>query len=100
VANIAQYYGKTLTDAGAVDDLALQLELGVPKDVLPLARDLGAELTRGDYLALHRSGLVDWAHVKSARDEQLVGLLGRPKADLLMDAAGKHAAADSERSAA
>lgn len=32
VANIATYYGRTLSDDSAVDDLALQLEIGLPRE--------------------------------------------------------------------
>ena len=100
VANIATYYGKTLTDARAVDDLSLQLELGIPREALPLARSIGAQLTRGDYLALLRMGVVDWSSVASAEQEPLVSILGQAKADLLVRTAEEHAAPGQERPAA
>jgi len=42
---------------GEIDDLVTRLELGIPQDVLWLAREAKRGLERGDYLALRRTGL-------------------------------------------
>jgi helicase len=96
VANIANYYGKTLADDAAVDDLLLQLELGVPRELLPLASELGSQLTRGDYLALLDAGIVGWELVDAADNETLANLLGPAKSDLLK----RRAAATGEQETA
>jgi helicase len=44
--------------AGNVDDINVRLELGIPNDMLWLARQAKRGLERGDYLALKREGLV------------------------------------------
>jgi replicative superfamily II helicase len=100
VANIANYYGKTLADESEVDDLLLQLELGVPRDVLPLASEIGGQLTRGDYLGLLNAGIIDWARVAATEDETLLRLVGQEKSDLLKQTAEEHSAGDQERPAA
>ncbi len=100
VANIATYYGKTLSDDAAVDDLMLQLEVGVPRNVLTLTRELGVELTRGDYLALLNAGIVDWEHVDAAEEETLVNLVGPPKGGLLKRAAAERLSDSQQRPAA
>ena len=99
VANIASFYGKTLADDAEVDDLLLQLELGVPRDVLPLTRALGVQLTRGDYLALLNAGIVDWPGVAVADDEALANIVGRAKRDLLKRTAEEHLPDDQQRDA-
>ena len=100
VANIATFYGKTLSDDAAVDDLMLQLEVGVPRTALTLTRELGVELTRGDYLALLNAGIVDWEHVDAAEDETLVNLVGHTKGGLLKRTAADQLCDGQQRSAA
>jgi hypothetical protein len=87
VATIATFFGKTLSDEGAVDDLALQLELGLPRESLELARELGGVLTRGDYLSLLAAGMTSWDAVDGALADQLVDLIGPSKATLVKQAA-------------
>jgi replicative superfamily II helicase len=83
VANIATYYGKVLPADTSVDDLALQLELGIPSESLELARRCGNSLTRGDYLALLDAGYVTSADIVEAEEADLAKLLDASKAQLL-----------------
>ncbi len=43
---------------GVIDELATQLELGVPRQMVWLGRTLARRISRGDYLALYRAGLL------------------------------------------
>ena len=52
-----------------------RLELGLPEAALPLT-ELPLELTRGDYLALHRAGLSSVNAVSSAKPELLSEIVG------------------------
>jgi helicase len=87
VATITTFFGKTLADEGAADDLGLQLEFGLPRECLVLAKELGAALTRGDYLTLLRSGVATWEAVDQAPENQLEDLIRPPKARLVEQAA-------------
>lgn len=87
VANIAVLSGKTLAPGLSIDDLGLQLELGLPRESLEIARLSGASLTRGDYLALLNSGYLTWQQVSSTDESVLTELVGPLKARLLMDTA-------------
>lgn len=57
VVQVAVIQGRTVADNVTTDDLGLQLELGVPVAALELARALGAEVGRGDYLSLLTAGM-------------------------------------------
>ncbi len=81
IAQIATYYGKHLSDEGAVDDLALQLELGLPREMVPIAREIGASLARGQYLRLLAAGIVGWGEVESAEADRLEGMVGAVNAE-------------------
>ena len=57
------------------DELAIRLEYGVPTEMAALAHACGNGLTRGDYLALHRVGLLDTAAIKATADNDLAEFL-------------------------
>ncbi len=59
VIQVATLQGKAVAESVTTDDLGLQLELGLPTEALELARLLGAELGRGDYLSLLNAGIAD-----------------------------------------
>ena len=69
--------------ADAADDLAVQLEFGVPPEMLDVARRYGAALTRGDYLALHQSGLVDPGAIDALSEAELTSAVGSEIRDRL-----------------
>jgi hypothetical protein len=83
VANIATYYGSTISEENGVSELALRLELGLPRESIALARQLGNALGRGDYLRLLDAGILSWVDVENTEPDQLRGLLGPTKADLV-----------------
>lgn len=62
------------------DDLVnrtmLRLELGVPAEVVGMARDLSVPLTRGQWVALRGAGLVSPDHVRALGLEELAAVVG------------------------
>ena len=61
--------------AEVADGLAIRLEFGVPAEMVAVASAYGTDLTRGDYLALYRVGLLDVAAIAALPDEDLAELL-------------------------
>lgn len=73
-----------------VDDLAVQLELGVPPEIVWLARLTKRAVARGEYLALNRSGLNDANRLLTAEPEVIERLLPNPMARRsILDAAAR-----------
>jgi hypothetical protein len=75
VCRVCRFSGRNL-DESLVDDLGLQLELGLPPEILPLARAAGARLGRAQYLALLRAGVLDVEAAQALDDDQLESILG------------------------
>lgn len=79
---------------------------GARRKLVPLARHVGAALSRGDYLALSRSGFGTFDAIASAADDALLGVLGSAaKVALIREAhrahlGGKTAAAARARAEA
>jgi helicase len=68
------------------DRLLVQLELGVPSTIVPLAKFAGSRLGRGDYLILDARGLRDAGALAAASDAQLESILGsKEKLRILRD---------------
>jgi replicative superfamily II helicase len=61
------------------DDLILRLELGIPVDLLPLARVCRGRLTRSEYLGLRASGLGGVEAIGEAEVDDLADRLGGDK---------------------
>ena len=61
--------------AEVADGLAIRLQFGVPVEMVAVASVYGADLTRGDYLALYRAGLLDVAAIAVLPDDDLAKLL-------------------------
>jgi helicase len=55
--------------------LMLRLQVGLPAALVPLATDLGTELSRAQYLALNRAGLTTPAAIKSADPDHLLTIV-------------------------
>jgi replicative superfamily II helicase len=71
-----------------LERLMVRLELGISGDVVAFAKALGDKLSRGDYLALHNSGLTDSSKLEAVSDDFLQQLLNsREKAHALRNAA-------------
>lgn len=62
---------------GLVDGLAVQLELGVPQRLVPLAQLLGNRLSRGDYLKLLQANLADATTLRAAADDLVKDAVGQ-----------------------
>jgi hypothetical protein len=56
--------------------LPVQLEIGVPADLVPLALHADGRLGRPDYLRLYRQALTDPAAILAASDDALLECLG------------------------
>jgi hypothetical protein len=67
----------------------VQLELGVPEALVPLARAAGQHLRRVDYLRLHAAGLAEPARSLETPEAELLTLVGDDHRRLhaLLDAA-------------
>jgi replicative superfamily II helicase len=66
--------------ATTTESLLLRLELGLPDNLVTVARLVGARLTRGAYLALSRAGLTTEEAVGRAEDSELERILGNKSA--------------------
>jgi hypothetical protein len=88
VIEIAQLVHPEADLVTLADTLPVQLELGVPEGLVPLARIIGQQLTRSDYLQLRDAGYGDVTSIANATDEDLrVALRGsKAKLRLLRDA--------------
>jgi len=60
-------------------DLLLRLELGIPTDIVPLARATGDSLSRAEYLQLRASRVLDPEDVSGMKIEELASHLGGDK---------------------
>jgi hypothetical protein len=79
--------------------LMLRLQLGLPTALVPIAMHTGTDLSRAQYLALHRAGLITPAAIRSAEPDQLLAILDDDKElrQRLVDTADE--LADLERAA-
>jgi helicase len=75
VLQVAQLKHPTTDLVSMSERLPVQLELGVPEAVVPLARAAGQQLRRVDYLRLHAAGLSEPVRVLAAAREDLFRLL-------------------------
>lgn len=57
--------------AESIERLLVRLELGIPETLVDLASHVGSRITRGDYLALNRIGLITPDAVIQASDDAL-----------------------------
>ncbi len=83
VANVAlERTGEILrgTDLSTqLAELLFRLDIGIPRDVVPLARATGGLLTRAEYLQLHAAGVAAPEIVVDIGSEELAGHLGGDK---------------------
>lgn len=80
VMRIAVFNGRTLVEGMDADEIGVQLEFGLPRDMTTLAQLLGTELNRGEYLALLGAGITDPAQLMITPSEQLSQLIGEQAA--------------------
>ena len=55
--------------------LMLRLQLGIPAELVPIALGLGTDLSRPQYLTLHRAGLTTAAAIASAESDHLLAIV-------------------------
>jgi hypothetical protein len=73
----------------------LRLELGIPAEVVDLARLDGLRVTRAQWLSLHQSGLETAEAIRETADETLAAILGSGAAAQSLKEATSQAEADS-----
>ena len=76
VSRIAEYHGKTFSHPTETEDLSVQLEYGIPHELVALARLAGNLMSRGQYLSLLQVGITEPASIVSADVDRLNELLG------------------------
>ena len=79
VAKVAELLNPGLDLSPRVHRLLMRLELGIPSDAVSLAIFTNDRLSRGDYLALSRAGLCDFAKIVTADDDPLLSKVGGHK---------------------
>ena len=92
VAQVAVVRGVQLSDEAIADDLLVMLELGVPRQLVPIARELGNALDRARYLDLMNAGLGEVDSIRGAEEGQLNDLLGVSLANDVRERLGGHEA--------
>ena len=76
VFQVATFNGRAILEGLSTDDLGLRLELGLPGELVPLAEILGAEINRGEYLALLGAGVTGSKQTVDLGVEGLARILG------------------------
>jgi helicase len=76
VARIVQTRGLAVAPEALGGEISLRLELGLPQQLVELARILGPALTRGEYLSLLRAGLGTPSELERAGKEAVAALIG------------------------
>lgn len=89
VVHVALLDGRTPQPELNSDDLGLQLELGLPTQLVPLARVVGNSLNRGDYLTLLGAGITEPGQVIGHGIENVTSLLGEDVATTEPDDRGR-----------
>jgi replicative superfamily II helicase len=88
VIQVATFNGLTTSTGANSEALGLQLEFGIPEEMVPLAQLLGTELNRGQYLVLHQAGIRDPDQLSSADKRHLGSLLGEDLAARVLQMLG------------
>lgn len=79
-ARVAEVLGGASIDLSKrVEDLLIQLELGLPAELIPLAKVIGNSLGRSDYLALRGRGVVTADELEKIPDTELQLIVGSKK---------------------
>jgi helicase len=84
VCRIAEFSGRTV-DAGALNqDIGVRLEIGLPAEIAELAQQIGAVLSRGEYLGLMSCGLTT-GDLLLAHPDRVERQLGKPQAQRILE---------------
>jgi hypothetical protein len=81
VFHVARFNGRSLSDGVNSDDLGLRLELGLPGELVSLAQVIGAEINRGEYLALLGAGVTESGQVVDLGVGGLRRIIGEARAE-------------------
>jgi helicase len=81
-ARVAEILHPELDLEDRVRRLTMRLTLGIPPAAVDLAREVGAELLRGDYCALAKANFCDAASIEAAPETALLACLGGDAAKL------------------
>lgn len=76
VAVTARFFDRQLISDSVVDDLLVRLEIGLPEELVDLARSTKLMLTRGQYLALAERGIGTAAAVRNSEIDTLAEIVG------------------------
>ncbi|MBX4883849.1 DEAD/DEAH box helicase [Rhizobium bangladeshense] len=99
-ARVAEILHPELDLSERVQKLTVRLTYGVPGTAVDLAREAGANLTRGDYCALVEAGLEVAANIESAADADLLRALGSDDEKLAIVREAARSAAERKSKAA
>jgi citrate lyase gamma subunit len=91
VAQVAQFYGRGVSDDWDSVAVGLQLELGLPSEMATIGRAVGNALSRGQYLTLLTAGITTLEQVVSIDKGALEDLLGARQAAMLLGRANESA---------
>lgn len=83
VATICRVRGVTFVDEDHIAQLGIRLEIGLPAELGALASELGASISRVDYLNLLSRSISTTDQIRSMPDEQLTEILGEATASIV-----------------
>jgi len=84
VVQVAVFNGRSVVQGVDTDGLGLRLEMGLPEELVPLARLVGVDLNRGEYLLLLDHGLSAVGQIVDAGAVELGRMLGSTSAERLL----------------
>ena len=99
-ARVAELVVPGVDIAGRIERLLVRLTHGIPGATVDIARECGASLSRGDYLALAEAHLTEPERVVSAPDVSLLSCLGDDRDKLIEIRRGAEAAVARRAAAA
>lgn len=83
VVQVGTFTGRRFSEDLSVDDLAVQLEVGLPSYLIGLAQEIGTVLNRGEYLALGRRSIHSIEQIRQAGREGIGAIIGVTATDRL-----------------
>jgi ATP-dependent DNA helicase len=87
VVQVGMFHGRAIAQSVDAGDIGIQLELGLPAELVPLAQRFGADLNRGEYLALLAAGITTVDQVLDQGVEGLGPVIARTTAERIVERA-------------
>jgi replicative superfamily II helicase len=84
VVQVATFNGHSIREGLNIEDLGIQLALGLPESLVALARTIGAELNRGEYLTLLNAGISNAQQIVEVGTAGLTPLIGAAASERLL----------------